>query len=56
MNARTTAIARCSRLGRRYVGAEIDPERHERALRRLEGESAAQARMRNQTSMFGGAQ
>ncbi len=50
----SASLARCcARLGRRYVGAEIDPERHARALRRLAGESAAQARMPNQTSMFG---
>jgi len=50
----SASLARCcARLGRGYVGAEIDPERHARALRRLAGESAAQSRMRNQTSMFG---
>lgn len=52
----SASLARCcARLGRRYVGAELDPERHERALRRLAGESAEQARMKNQTSLFGGA-
>jgi hypothetical protein len=51
----SASLARaCRRLGRRYVGAEIDPERHARALRRLQGESAKQAAMANQTSMFGG--
>ena len=51
----SASLARCcARLGRRYVGAEIDPERHARALRRLDGESADQSRMKNQTSMFGG--
>ena len=52
----SASLARCcARLGRRYVGAEIDPERHQRALRRLAGESAAQSRMVGQESMFGGA-
>ena len=51
----SASLARCcARLGRRYVGAEIDPERHARALRRLAGESRAQAAMKNQTAMFGG--
>jgi hypothetical protein len=50
----SASLARCClRLGRQYVGAEIDAERHERALRRLSGESAAQARMRNQIALFG---
>ncbi len=50
----SASLARCCRrLGRRYVGAEIDPERHARALRRLAGESAKQAAMVNQTSMLG---
>jgi site-specific DNA-methyltransferase (adenine-specific) len=43
----------CRRLGRRYVGAEIDPERHARALRRLAGESRKQAAMVGQESLFG---
>ena len=52
----SASLARCcARLGRRYVGAEIDPERHQRALRRLAGESAAQSRMVGQGSMFMGA-
>ena len=32
----TTAIA-CESLGRRFVGAEIDPETHARALKRIRG-------------------
>jgi hypothetical protein len=43
----------CARIGRRYVGAEIDPERHARALRRLNGESREQAGMVGQSSLFG---
>ncbi len=51
----SASLARCClRLGREYVGAEIDAERHQRALRRLSGESAEQARMRNQIALFGG--
>lgn len=50
----SASLARCClRLGREYVGAEIDADRHERALRRLSGESAAQARMKNQIALFG---
>jgi hypothetical protein len=50
----SASLARCcARLGRRYVGAEIDPERHARALRRLAGESREQAAMVNQVSLFG---
>lgn len=45
----SASLARCcARLGRRYVAAEIDPERHERALRRLAGESREQVAMKNQ--------
>jgi len=52
----SASLARCcARLGRDYVGAEIDPERHARALRRLAGESREQAAMRHQVGLFGGA-
>jgi len=52
----SASLARCcARLGRGYVGAELDPERHARALRRLAGESREQAAMAGQVSMFGGA-
>jgi len=50
----SASLARCCRrLGRRYIGAEIDPDRHARALRRLNGESAKQAAMVGQESLFG---
>ena len=49
----SASLARCCRrLGRRYVGAELDADRHARALRRLAGESAVQAKMRGQRSLF----
>jgi hypothetical protein len=42
----SASLARCCRrLGRRYIGAEIDPDRHAAALRRLAGESREQAAM-----------
>lgn len=48
----SASLARCcARLGRRYVGAEIDPERHAAALRRLAGESRGQAAMAHQASL-----
>lgn len=34
----------CAATGRRYLGAELCPDRHARALRRIAGDSAAQAR------------
>jgi N6-adenosine-specific RNA methylase IME4 len=50
----SASLARCCRrLGRRYIGAEIDPDRHARALRRLNGESAKQAAMVGQETLFG---
>ena len=50
----SASLARCCRrLGRRYIGAEIDPDRHARALRRLNGESAKQATMVGQETLFG---
>ena len=50
----TASLARaCKRLGRDYIGCEIDPERHARALRRLAGESATQAAMVGQERLFG---
>ena len=49
----SASLARCCRrLGRRYIGAEIDPERHARAMRRLAGESAKQAAMVGQETLF----
>lgn len=51
----SASLARCCRrLGRRYIGAEIDPDRHARAMRRLAGESAKQAAMVGQETLFGG--
>lgn len=50
----SASLARaCRRLGRNYIGAEIDPERHRQAMMRLEGASAAQAKMKNQPMLFG---
>lgn len=49
----SASLARaCARLGRGYIGCEIDPERHATALRRLDGESATQARMTGQATLF----
>jgi DNA modification methylase len=49
----SASLARaCRRLGRAYVGAELDADRHGRAIRRLAGESATQARMRGQGCLW----
>ncbi len=49
----SASLARaCRDLGRDYIGCEIDPERHARALRRLAGESAKQAAMVGQERLF----
>lgn len=50
----TASMARaCQHTGRSYLGAELDPERHATALNRLAGDSAEQARQRNQQRLFG---
>ena len=49
----SASLARaCKRLGRGYLGCEIDAERHATAVRRLAGESAVQARMPGQVSLW----
>jgi len=49
----SASLARCAkRLGRSYIGSEMDADRHATALKRLGGASRRDARRRNTTSMF----